>query len=500
LKVKGSVFLAVAVDKSVGEGVEPVRNVLEVKIKTLTPLWTGGVDRRMDRIHETGILGSLRWWYEAVVRGLGGTACDPSQHTCNFDHEKYRKSRAPDERQRLRDAGLCDVCQVFGATGWQRRFRLEILLPQGAIDVTEGMFPSGRIYSGRKPGEYRAGGWFLVGGYYGELVLRFIGDKHVLCCEVLPTLQFMEKWGALGAKTSLGYGVFRIEQVTLDDSQDVEDNCRNLCATSPVGHWWWDGVVADKVKPHEGILPALSNMFFARVRFRPDNKQWWEQFPEIKWLAQGRKVPQKEAIWLGDPKKQPPGPYEIQKSLPMERIKRWVECNDCFPLAPILKNFLRYKLLCSGNGESDWCKFIFGTVRGQATICGYCGHSVNKEPSGGWRCPNGGISLASTEVVRESKRIQSKIRISWAYKPEGKESPEWEIRIWGWLPRNNSHQNIPDVLRSIRQWLEQDNLEVKSPDGHIKVTFPKCSLRWWPDQTDLSDAFKELRQAEVGAS
>jgi len=165
-----------------------------------------------------------------------------------------------------------------------------------------------------------------------------------------------------------------------------------------------------------------------------------------------------------------------------------------------LKNFLRYKLLCSGNGESDWCKFIFGTVRGQATICGYCGHSVNKEPSGGWRCPNGGISLASTEVVRESKRIQSKIRISWAYKPEGKESPEWEIRIWGWLPRNNSHQNIPDVLRSIRQWLEQDNLEVKSPDGHIKVTFPKCSLRWWPDQTDLSDAFKELRQAEVGAS
>jgi len=98
---------------------------MEIRIKTLTPLWTGGVNAgKVDRIHETGILGSLRWWYEVIVRGLGGKACDPSQHTCGFDEEKYRKSQATDDRQRLRDAGLCDVCQVFGATGWRRRFRL----------------------------------------------------------------------------------------------------------------------------------------------------------------------------------------------------------------------------------------------------------------------------------------------------------------------------------------------------------------------------------------
>jgi len=35
---------------------------MELTIETLTPLWTGGVDGRADRIHETGILGSLRWW------------------------------------------------------------------------------------------------------------------------------------------------------------------------------------------------------------------------------------------------------------------------------------------------------------------------------------------------------------------------------------------------------------------------------------------------------
>lgn len=44
---------------------------LIITLKTLTPLWTGGADGRSDRLHTTGIIGSLRWWYEGIVRGLG---------------------------------------------------------------------------------------------------------------------------------------------------------------------------------------------------------------------------------------------------------------------------------------------------------------------------------------------------------------------------------------------------------------------------------------------
>ncbi len=100
---------------------------MDVRLKTLTPLWTGGVDQTCDRLHETGLIGSLRWWYEALVRGLGGYACDPTEHACTFDEEKYRRSKATDEHQRLREAGLCDACQMFGATGWARKFRLRVL-------------------------------------------------------------------------------------------------------------------------------------------------------------------------------------------------------------------------------------------------------------------------------------------------------------------------------------------------------------------------------------
>ncbi|WP_343426310.1 type III-B CRISPR module RAMP protein Cmr1 [Candidatus Amarolinea dominans] len=45
---------------------------LNITIRTLTPLWTGGVDATSDRLHATGIIGSLRWWYEAIIRGLRG--------------------------------------------------------------------------------------------------------------------------------------------------------------------------------------------------------------------------------------------------------------------------------------------------------------------------------------------------------------------------------------------------------------------------------------------
>ncbi len=82
--------------------------MIGIRIKTLTPLWTGGVDQSCDRLHETGLIGSLRWWYEALVRGLGGYACDPTEDRC------------PDK-----DGKHCVVCDLFGCTGWARKFRLK---------------------------------------------------------------------------------------------------------------------------------------------------------------------------------------------------------------------------------------------------------------------------------------------------------------------------------------------------------------------------------------
>lgn len=101
------------------------------EIKALTDLWTGSVDgiRRKKngklaenivetRTINTGLLGSIRWWFEVLVRGLGGHACDPSGTKC--ENEKH-----------------CVVCELFGCTGWARKFRFEVLKEDGTVQCEQ---------------------------------------------------------------------------------------------------------------------------------------------------------------------------------------------------------------------------------------------------------------------------------------------------------------------------------------------------------------------------
>ncbi len=75
-------------------------NSLLISLRTLTPIWTGGIGGEAHRLRATGIIGSLCWWYEAIVRGLGGQVCDPAEHSCLYDKD-------------LPNQGLCDAWRVL---------------------------------------------------------------------------------------------------------------------------------------------------------------------------------------------------------------------------------------------------------------------------------------------------------------------------------------------------------------------------------------------------
>lgn len=87
-----------------------------------TDIWTGDCTGKPSRLITTGLLGSIRWWCEALVRGLGGSACDPSS----------TQARCPD-RQGLR----CVVCELFGCTSWARKFRFDVLDVNGKPKQTQ---------------------------------------------------------------------------------------------------------------------------------------------------------------------------------------------------------------------------------------------------------------------------------------------------------------------------------------------------------------------------
>ena len=168
---------------------------LEIDLMTVTPLWTGGADGKSDRLHVTGILGSLRWWYEVMVRGLGGNACDPSKHSCLYDPEKPP------------DYGLCNVCQIFGATGWSRRFRLVINDEAGLRSASpwERRITASRSYKDRFRKEKIPTWFFDNPPLSGNVSIKIMSTDRQFQVEIIGELiHFLSRWASIGARPPVG--------------------------------------------------------------------------------------------------------------------------------------------------------------------------------------------------------------------------------------------------------------------------------------------------------
>lgn len=292
---------------------------MKFTLQTLTPLHTGGVNTgQMDRIQETGIIGSLRWWYEAVLRGLVGTGahqhqvCDPtgeSDGRCNYEKRDW----------------VCRACDLFGATGWKRRFRFEVKergVPLfNSADRIKVVAPDGN------------NGWYFASPFVSSpsnrisaefTVLRHrTSDKSSVENDLLVITTLISKWGGLGAKTQHGFGAVRLELVG-EKPLDVDAFLSGLIDNSD-----------------DQGFPVLGNMFFARLHLKdntPDN--WW------KAANLGTGIKDKTAAWRLEDKPKAITAFSV-------------------PIAPAVKYKLRYgksgKLYLP---EADKCaSYFFGEVR-----------------------------------------------------------------------------------------------------------------------------------------
>ncbi|PIU27636.1 type III-B CRISPR module RAMP protein Cmr1, partial [Candidatus Aquicultor secundus] len=149
---------------------------------------------KCDRLHETGIIGSMRWWYEAIVRGLGGYACDPSSGSCKYDSKEGL-------------ANICLACQIFGCTGYSRRFRLV------AGDTSNlGQLIEVKL---NKPERSDHRGWRVPVNLVDSITLSVLpmhedGLQDFEITALYYTIRLIEQYGALGAKTSHGQGVIKV--------------------------------------------------------------------------------------------------------------------------------------------------------------------------------------------------------------------------------------------------------------------------------------------------
>jgi len=224
-----------------------------IRLITQTPLWTGGPRAGyVDRLHETGLLGSLRWWFEVLVRSVGGTVHSPNgSSSAVLDLEKYNKLTTGQKKDpaKLKECGLCDVSLIFGATNWKRKFRLEIEdhtceqhISNVKIDTTSG----------------NEAQWFFNSpARMGSFVLNITpltSEKTLFDPAIIEGLvKFICDWGGLGARNQMGFGIVKPK-----DHLDTRPLYNYLTT------------IQKHSVPQQ--LPTLNNMFFVRITAHEKNR------------------------------------------------------------------------------------------------------------------------------------------------------------------------------------------------------------------------------------
>jgi len=223
---------------------------VEVRIKTLTPLWTGDINRKCSKLKETGIIGSLRWWYEALIRGLGGYACDPSStdqeyKKCELKQDKFHKALKEGKSiEKALDEQICPVCQLFGCTGWGKKVRIKIK------NLDKNSFVPGKgEKAGLKPDI--------------EFSFEIIENKTLRNEEkwlFKKLLWLIENFGAIGGRTTwkpngkwcTSYGIIKVI------SYDGIENWDNFATSNAVKTW----LIKNKEKLNKSNHPNWFNFKF----------------------------------------------------------------------------------------------------------------------------------------------------------------------------------------------------------------------------------------------
>lgn len=251
-----------------------------VSITTRTPLWTGGIDAKTDRVHETGIIGSLRWWYESIIRGLGHEACDPLSKKDN----------------------CCPGCHLFGSTGSKRKFSMNV--------ISNGFTNEHSPLNIRPYGRSR--GWFLQPGFTGDIKIHLHGKKGDID-QVASLIHWLSFHGSIGARSQLGYGVFRVHEPFFKSlNLDILNEAPG------------------KNQPQD--LPDLRSFTFFKFYFVPRNENWWKTIRNFQPLLKN-----------------------AQKLRDLEKLAG----KNMVPVSPLLKDYFRFRKEWKSFKMTKW---LFGAI------------------------------------------------------------------------------------------------------------------------------------------
>jgi len=101
----------------------------------------------------------------------------------------------------------------------------------------------------------------------GTFTLLFNGEQEPIW-RLASLFLFLEKWGNLGPKPQLGYGVFAIV-----NRDDIKEHALK---------WRWEKMNGGS---SDNDLPNLQCFGFVRYRFQPTSATWWTRVPGMERVA-----------------------------------------------------------------------------------------------------------------------------------------------------------------------------------------------------------------------
>lgn len=407
-----------------------------VTIKPLTPIWTGDANGKNSTLRETGIIGSLRWWYEALIRGLGGYACDPTDESlrCKLEHDKFNMALKSGKTmsEALNDQ-ICQACQLFGCTGWSRKFKLEIetleksYAPFVIEEIPNARFP---YFLGYYDTSEKAKEYVNNGGLMGKYKLRFIIEDANKVDLLKNLFTLASSWG-IGAGVQKGFGVV-----------DVEEKLELSNTIFP------QQAESEYIAPYTVPLPRLDQFFFYKI---PINPNFINQILKLIGSSSYKSIK--------DLKDNEPLGEEVFSSYPY------------LPTSPWVRNKIRSLIRDKFKNNQVLRHLLMGFISNKniKPIHKDCWeHSIAKDKKDGEKyycevCKKGNITKDQIIEKTGSKIFVSHIYNKNAYK--NNQEPKWEMRIWGWLPE------IPKKINVSRKEIKQ-LLQVKFKDEDFwKQTF-----------------------------
>jgi CRISPR-associated protein Cmr1 len=217
---------------------------IKVEFETITPLFTGNVEGKCLEIKPSAIMGSLRFWFEVYCHFAG---INVSYEKENLDYNWFKSELEKKVKEGLEKNQKIDTHKIafeiaknkltlpsliFGCTGWKSRIEIESIkyLDDYCFGNRLGL-PDKICIKKRKEAKGNCpknsndfwSVWYLSQPYFfGKFEITFRTTREIKSNILLPLLNFIQKYGFIGAKNNIGYGRVIVLNPDVSDFDVIE--------------------------------------------------------------------------------------------------------------------------------------------------------------------------------------------------------------------------------------------------------------------------------------